>query len=223
MDGKDDLIRILIADDHPIFRSGLRSLLSSEPRFRVVGEAGDGEEALAMVRRLKPDILILDLSMPRLPGMEALRELTASASPARIIILTVAIEKLQMIEALQLGARGIVLKDTATAVVMDCIRAVREGHFWVGRNKVTDIMQCLRELMAQAGTPKVRKTFGLTPRELEVVAAIVTGLSNREIAQKFSLSEQTVKHHLTNIFNKTGVSSRLELAIFAVNHQLVSN
>jgi len=214
-------IRVLIADDHPVFRQGLLSIFRNETEFKVIGEATDGRQALDLTQKLNPDILLLDLVMPHLTGLETLREL--SGSPVRTIVLTASIEKEQIAQALQLGARGILLKDASTDVLLKGIRTVMNGQFWVGEDKVTDLVEILRSYMPASEKPKAdRKTFGLTARELDVVAAIVSGFTNREIAQKFSISEQTVKHHLRNIFDKVGVSNRLELALFAINHQLVS-
>jgi two-component system, NarL family, nitrate/nitrite response regulator NarL len=213
-------IRILIADDHPIVRDGLRRLLETEPDFAVAGQAADGREAVKLVRELQPDVLLLDLSMPRLPGLEVLRELADSATSVRTILLAAAIEKEQIIEALQMGARGVVLKESATQLLFKGIRTVMAGQFWVGREKVSDLVAALRGLVSSGGE-KPDKNFGLTRRELEIVSTIVAGYTNRDIAQKFSLSEDTVKHHLTHIFDKLGVSSRLELAMFAVNHRIV--
>lgn len=221
MDKRPPGIRVLIADDHPIFRDGLRKLLESEPGFRVVGEASDGGEAVSLARKLLPDVLLLDLSMPRVPGMEALRELGGASTPVRTILLTAAIEKQQIVEALQLGAKGVVLKESATELLMKSIRCVMAGEYWVGRESVHDLVRTLRELIPAPGEELKRKHFGLTPREREIVSTIVAGYTNKDIAQKFSISEQTVKHHLTNIFDKLGVSNRLELALFAVNHHLL--
>jgi two-component system nitrate/nitrite response regulator NarL len=214
-------IRILIADDHPIFRDGLRRLLEAERGFQVVGEAADGEEAVKLARQLKPDIVLLDLAMPRVTGLEALRELAASPKPVRTVLLTAAIEREQIVEALQLGARGVVLKESATQLLFKALRAVMAGQYWVGRDAVSDLVRLLRELTPAPGEEGRRSKFGLTPRELEIVGAIVAGYTNKDIAEKFSLSEQTVKHHLSSIFDKLGVSNRLELGLFAVNHRLL--
>jgi two-component system, NarL family, nitrate/nitrite response regulator NarL len=212
-------VRILIADDHPIFRDGLKRLLESEGEFKVVGEACDGVEAVDLARRLLPEIMLLDLAMPRRPGLDALRELVSNSSSVRVILLTAAAEREQIVEALQLGARGVVLKDSATQILLKAIHAVMNGEYWVGRESVSNLVQYLRTLMAPVPYPH-RNKYRLTPRELEIVSAVVAGYANKEIAQHFKISEDTVKHHLSNIFDKVGVSTRLELALFAVNQSL---
>ncbi len=222
MDRGANDVRIVIADDHPIFCDGLRKLLEAERDFHVVGVAADGAEAVKLARQLKPDILLLDLAMPRHSGMGALRELATASTPVRTIILAATIEKAEIVEALQLGARGVVLKDAATQLLLKCIRRVVAGQYWVGHEGMSDLVQALRDLLPRsAGTTE--KNFGLTPRELEIIAKIVAGYANKDIARECSLSERTVKHHLTNIFDKVGVSNRLELALFAVNHGLITN
>ena len=213
-------INIVIADDHPIFRDGLRRLLEAEPGLKVIGEACDGAEAVRMARQLKPDILLLDLAMPRHPGLEALRELGIGQQSVRVILLTAAAEKQQIVEALQLGARGVVLKDSATQLLLKSIHTVMSGEYWVGRESVSNLVQYLRSLVQSSGEEARQKKFGLTPRELEIVSAVVAGYANKEIAEYFKISEDTVKHHLSNIFDKLGVSTRLELALFAVNQSL---
>jgi two-component system nitrate/nitrite response regulator NarL len=216
-------IRIVIADDHPIFRAGLRSVLGAEPGFVVVGEAGDGDQAVQLTRSLRPDVLLLDLAMPGVSGMDALTELAGAPGSVRTIILTAAIEKAEIVKALQLGAAGVVLKASANQMLVKAIRSVMAGQHWIGRESVSDLVHALRGLMATSGQKPPRDRFGVTTRELEITSAVVAGYSNKEIAKRFSLSEDTVKHHLTNIFDKVGASSRLELALFAVHHRLLED
>jgi DNA-binding NarL/FixJ family response regulator len=215
-------IRIVICDDHPIFRDGLRRLLESEGGFQVVGEGQDGNDAVKLLRELSPDVLLLDVAMPRLTGLAALEQLDEAASSVRTILLTASISKADVVTALQLGARGVVLKDAASQVLFSAIRCVMNGQYWVGGAGVKGLVETLQQLLASDDGEK-KRNFGLTRRELDVVGTIVAGYQNKEIAQKFSISEDTVKHHLTNIFNKVGVSNRLELALFAVHHKLVQD
>jgi DNA-binding NarL/FixJ family response regulator len=214
-------LRVVIADDHTIFRKGLRSVLEAEMGFTVVGEAADGEQAVELCRDLQPHVLLLDLAMPGQSGMDALAELATSPSPVRTILLTAGIQKDEIVKALQLGAAGVVLKSASTDLLFKSIQSVMAGQHWIGREAVSDLVQALREQMANSTEKPARKRFGLTPRELEITSAVVSGLSNKEIAKKLALSEDTVKHHLTNIFDKMGASNRLELALFAVHHRLL--
>ena len=213
-------IKVLIADDHPVVRIGLRNMLQADHQMQIVAEAKDGVEALHMVRTYRPDILLLDLAMPKMPGMDALRELTTEITSTRTIVLTGLVDKRQILEALQLGARGVVLKDAVVEHLSACIRAVMQGQYWLEGRPVQNLVQVLRDLAAQTAPPS-RKTFGLTGRELEVVTLITEGSTNKHIAMTFGISEETVKRHLTNIFNKLGVGNRLELALFALNHHLL--
>jgi two-component system nitrate/nitrite response regulator NarL len=214
-------IRIVVADDHPVVLFGVKNMLLSEPGFDVVGEARDGDEAITQVLEHEPDILLLDLAMPRLPGLEAMRAIMAKSPRVKIVLLTSTISTQQVIEALQIGARGIILKDSVAGDLSQALRAVLGGDYWIGGERVANLLKALQELQAQAAAVPERKTYGLTPRELEVVTCIVEGCSNRDIAGQFSISEETVKRHLSNVFDKTGVSTRLELALFAIAHKLV--
>src|SRR5580698_11520827 len=214
-------IRILLADDHPVVRIGVRNMLQSDEAFDVVGEAEDGDDAITQTLELEPDILLLDLAMPRLPGLEAMRAIMTKSPRVKILLLTSTITTQQVIEALQIGARGIILKDSVAGDLSQALRAVLGGDYWIGGERVANLLKALQELQAQAAAVPERKTYGLTPRELEVVTCIVEGCSNRDIAKQFSISEETVKRHLSNVFDKTGVSTRLELALFAIAHKLV--
>jgi two-component system nitrate/nitrite response regulator NarL len=208
-------VRVVIADDHPIFHDGLKKLLESEPGFTVVGEAEDGVDAIKAVQTASPDVLLLDVAMPRLGGLETLSAI--QGLPTRVLILTAAISEASIVRALQLGARGIVLKEAATRQLLDGIRRVVNGKYVVGEGAV----ESLAEAIGRPASERERR-YSLTRRELDIIAAIVAGESNKEIADQLSISVQTVKHHLTSIFDKTGVSSRLELALFAVNQRLVA-
>jgi DNA-binding NarL/FixJ family response regulator len=217
----DRPIRIVLADDHPVVRIGVRNLLTLRDGFEVVGDASDGDEAITQTLDLEPDILLLDVQMPRMPGLEAMRAIMAGTPTVKILLLTSTITTQQIIEALHIGARGIVLKDALAGHLQTAIRTVISGDYWIGGKRVINLVSALHDLMQQTAAPQ-HKTYGLTPRELEVVGAIVEGCSNRDIARQFTLSEETVKRHLSNIFDKTGVSTRLELALFAIAHQLVT-
>lgn len=208
-------VRIAIVDDHEIFRDGLRRLLESEHGFDVIAEGRDGIDALRLAREAKPDVLLLDVAMPRMGGLETLT--APEVLGTRVILLTAAIDPPELLRAVQLGTRGVVLKESATRHLIDGIHRVMEGKFLIGTEIADDLAQAVR------GVGAVReKPYGLTPRELEIVEAVAAGDSNRDIAARLNISLQTVKHHLTNVFDKTGTSTRLELALFAIRQGLVN-
>jgi two-component system, NarL family, nitrate/nitrite response regulator NarL len=211
-------IRILIVDDHPLVRDGLRALLTPHPEFRVIGEAADGDEALRLAIELQPDVMLLDFSMPRKSGLEVMRELNGGLPRVRTILMTAGVEKLDMVRMLQQGVKGLVLKGSPTELLFKCIRKVHRGELWIGRETMTDLVDLLS--MAEDHASRGQRDFGLTPREREIIRLIVEGETNKAIAQRLSIGEDTVKHHLTSSFNKTGTSSRLELALFARDHGL---
>lgn len=209
-------VRIVIADEQPIFRDGLRLLIETEPGLRIVGEIGNGADAVALVRDLDPDVLLLGLT-GELP-LKTLQEVAATVTSVRTIVLTATVDTPDVARALQLGARGVVPKDSAAEVLFKSIRSVAAGHYWIGGESVSKVASSLRELETAR---RRSKAFGLTRRELEIVRAVVAGYTNKEIAKRFTISENTVKRHLTHIFNKLGASNRVELALFSAHHRLL--
>jgi two-component system nitrate/nitrite response regulator NarL len=212
-------IRILIAGERSIFRDGLRKLIESEADLIVVAEAADGEQVLDAVTRFEPDVLLLDLVMPQLPGLEVLQRLRDGKAAVRAILLAGHIERTEVVRALELGARGILLKDSTTPLLFKSIRSVMAGEHWIARETVSDLVESL--VQTQVSVRASGHGFGLTPRELQTLALVVRGQTNRDIAEQLHISSATVKHHLTSIFNKTGASNRLELALFAIHHGLI--
>ena len=210
--------RIVIADMQPVFRHGLRRLLESEPDFRVTGEASDSAEVVKLARQLKPDLVLLGLPLGGRAGLDVLRDLVAASSAVRVVLVTPGIEKSLVVEALQLGAHGVVQKESSPRVLLESIRTVIDGQYWVAREGLPCIVEALRELGPRQNGNGSPKDYGLTPRELALIARVVAGLSNKDVGREFAISERTVKHHLTNIYEKLGISNRLELAVFALNH-----
>lgn len=214
-------IRLLIADDEALFREALRLLLETRPDFKVVGFAADGVEAVALTRKLKPDVLLLDLAMPRLPGLEALRSIAEGSLPVRTILVTGSMTRGEVLTALLHGAHGIVMKGAPPDQLFESIHAVMKGQYFIQPDAVSILVTAVRNSRGEAQRVPPSRRFNLTPRELEVVKAIVEGHSNKDIARMLGVTEPTVKHHLTSIFDKVGVSTRLELALFAMHHRIL--
>ena len=210
-----------MADDHPIFRDGLKALLGTEPGLQVVGEAGDCDEAVRMTVNAVPDLLLLDVAMPPPGGMAILESVARQAPTVKTLLLTASIGRQDVVRALELGVRGVLLKEHATPLLFASIRAVLQGQYWVDRAIVGKMVDAVRDVSVQSNAlRKASNRFGLTARELEVVGGIKMGESNREIGTRLSVREDTIKHHLSRIFDKLGVYSRVELAVFAINHGL---
>jgi DNA-binding NarL/FixJ family response regulator len=216
-------ITVVIVDDHPLFREALRQLLESDPNVRVVGAAGNGRDGIRLVKELRPDILLLDLLMPDTPGLATLRELSTLTPPVRTLLLTEDAGNNDVIDALHLGARGVFMKHSTIEMLFECIHAVMAGHYWLGRECVGELVESICARAYSRGASRPQPTFGLTPRQLDIVSAIVTGATNLDIAKQYSISPNTVKYHLTNMFDKLGVSNRVELARFAVQHRLAES
>ena len=222
MDNLTQTVRVLIADDHPVFREGLRLLLELDRKIRVVGEARDGLEAAELTRKLRPDLVLLDLRMPRCSGIEALKLIQNLALPVRVLILATEVDKHDIVEVLKRGAAGIVLKESTTQLLRKSIHLVVAGEYWVERQSISDLVQELTRRPGHASPDMPQGPWRLTPRERQIVAEVVAGRTNKEIAQELCVSLQTVKHHLTNIFDKVGVHNRLELALFSMHNSMES-
>lgn len=215
-------IRILIADAGPIFREGLRTVIATQSDLRVVGEASDGAQAAKLAGERTVDILLVDLAIPGLMLLEVLRKVQCSAPQVRSIILAPKTDTPEALEAMELGAYGVIPKDSPVELVFKAIRTVMTGQYWVGRTKIADILQSLGKGRSAPLNLSLGSNFRLTPREIQIISGILLGESNKEIAGKFGLSENTVKHHLTHIFEKLGVGNRLELALLAVDRDVPS-
>jgi DNA-binding NarL/FixJ family response regulator len=210
-------IRVLIADDHAIFRDGLRKLLNCDDNIVIVGEAQNGAECIKLLAKLKPDVLLLDLRMPEKDGLAVLEEVSFDDVPTRVAVLTAGEDDRAVVRAMRLGARGFVLKQSATDMLVKCIHRVHEGEIWLDNRMTAEVMKAFSTL--ESGRPREKPL--LSDREMEVVQHVAQGFRNKEIGEKLFISEQTVKNHLRNIFDKLGLSDRLELALYAVHHHLI--
>jgi DNA-binding NarL/FixJ family response regulator len=219
-------IRIVVADDHPIFRDGLCKLLALEEDFEVVAQAQDGRQVLEVLQQLQPDILLLDLKMPGLDGLATLQRLQTVKNKTRVIVLTASDDKNEFVQAMRLGTSGIVLKQTATDLLIKSIRRVHAGEIWLDSHTTAAVIR--QFVSADEPPPQLpptspardRERSPLSQREREIVALVAQGFKNKEMAEKMFISEQTVKNHLHNIFDKLGVSDRLELALYAIHNNL---
>jgi DNA-binding NarL/FixJ family response regulator len=210
-------IRVILADDHAIVLSGLQRLFESQPDFTVVACCRNADEALAVVRTREADVLILDLRMPGRTGLDALRELNDLQSPCRTVLLTAAITDDEVIDAVRLGAQGIVLKESDPETLLECVRKVHLGHQWIDRETMSRAFG--RAVQRESAAREAARI--LTPRETEIVQMVAQGLRNKVIGERLSISEGTVKIHLHNIYEKVKVDGRLELVLWAQQQGLV--
>jgi DNA-binding NarL/FixJ family response regulator len=211
-------IKLLIADDHAIFREALRKLLDSEKEIKIVGEARNGAECIKKLGALKPDILLLDLHMPDKNGLAVLEEVNFDRLPTRVIVLTAAEDDRDLVRAMRLGARGVVLKESATDLLVKSIHRVHAGEIWLDSHTTAEVINAFSE-SSKSGARGEKPL--LSDREMEIVKLIAQGFPNKEIGKKLFISENTVKNHLHNIFDKLGVSDRLELMLYAIHHRLI--
>jgi DNA-binding NarL/FixJ family response regulator len=202
-------ISVVIADDHPIVLAGLETLLQREPDMNVIGHCGDGIETLRAVSKHNPDVLILDLRMPRADGVAVLQQLNNARVTTRVVILAAVIDDDALLEAIRLGARGVVLKETATQFLVNCIREVYAGRQWFEQRAIADAME--KFVRREAASKEM--TSVLSRREIDVVRAVAQGLRNREIAERLGIAEGTVKLHLHTIYTKLGVDGRTALIV----------
>lgn len=210
-------VDVLIGADEPIVRYGIRKLLEADDCLRIVGEAADCAATLNLTNQLKPDILILDF-VTRQAVSEVLIGLSSWQLRPRTIVLMPAAERARMFHAFKLGARGVLLKHSATDLLLASIHAVVGGQYWLAQQSISSIAEIPWDCERHGTSQEPAAPYHLTPREFEIINTIVAGCSNKDVGRKYSISERTVKHHLSNIYEKLGLSSRLELAIFAINH-----
>lgn len=218
-------IKLVIADDHALLRQGIKNVLALEHDFDVVGEAADGDEAISKVGALKPDILLLDVNMPRMTGLEVTRRLKAANAEVKVIILTMHDDESYVLEVIKSGAVGYLLKDIEPGMLVKAIRTVFEGQSFIYPTLAQRLFgELSRQEEKKHEVPSMlerRKEERLTYREIEVLQLIGQGMSNQEIAHKLYLSEKTVKNHLTNIFRKINVVDRTQAVLYAIKHKIV--
>lgn len=204
-------IRLVLADDHPLVLEGLANLLRPEEGFEVLARCATGRETLEAVESHAPDLLVLDLRMPGLDGLDVLRELRTRGSAVRVVLLTAALDEDDVLEAIRLGVKGVVLKEMAPSLLLQCLRKVHAGGQWLEKDSVGRALE--RLLRRDSGMQEAQSV--LTPRELDVVKMVAAGLRNKDLAERLFVAEGTVKVHLHNIYEKLGIDGRVTLALWA--------
>ena len=209
-------IRIVLADDHPVVRRGLSQFFADVDDFDVVAECGDGQAALDAVRQHAPDVLIVDLRMPVIGGLEVLRRLRKEAGSPAVILLAGNISDDEVVEGMRLGAKGVVLKEMAPSLLVRCIRKVAAGGVWLEKEAIG---RALEKLLQNEEVGRFR--VALTPREIEIVRMVAQGIGNREVGERLFISEGTVKTHLHTIYEKLGLKGRVQLVAYVRENGLM--
>jgi DNA-binding NarL/FixJ family response regulator len=214
-------IRVLIADDQPLYRRGLEVVLHTEENIEVVGEAEDGEEAIAKAEELAPDVVLMDVRMPRINGIEATQAIRDRVPTTKILMLTVSDEDSDLYEAIKAGASGYLLKEVSVEEVADSIRAVMQGESKITPSMASKLINEFSAMSKRADERQRLPAPALTARELEVLKLVAKGMSNREIADELFISENTVKNHVRNILEKLHLHSRMEAVMYALREKLL--
>ncbi len=219
-EGDQERLRVLIVDDHALFRRGLQMVLDAEPDIEVVGEAADGHQALDRAQELMPDVVLMDVRMPRRSGIEATREIRDALPHVRIIMLTVSDEEADLYEAIKAGAAGYLLKEVSTDEVPEAIRSVVAGQSRISPSMASKLLNEFAAWSRRSNPPGVDVPT-LTERELEVLRLVAQGMANKDIAKALFISENTVKNHVRNILDKLRLHSRMEAVVYAVRENLL--
>lgn len=215
-----DKISVLIADDHSLMRQGLRQIIELENDMYVVGQATNGQEAIDLAKQLKPDVILMDINMPVLNGLQAMKEIKDTNLSSKIIVLTIHEDREYLFKTLQMGAEGYVLKDAESSVLLTAIRNVYRGQNYIQPNMTKELVKEFTRLTKHEKLKSSENS--LTEREIEVLELIAEGMLNKQIAKKLYISEKTVKNHVSNIFRKLNVSDRTQAAIYALKHNIKS-
>lgn len=212
--------RVVIVDDHTLFREGLRTILEMEDGIEVVADAESAEDIVELVWQTRPDVLLLDIRMPQGSGLDAVPAVLRISPGTQVLVLTACDEKEEHVRAFKLGAKGVILKDSARQTLMQAIHTVRMGQVWVDPRMTGALVEELSHMGSEPGGLAGRDENGLTERELEIVRLVASGFKNKEVGAQLTISERTVKTHLTNIFQKLAVRDRVGLVMYALRHGL---
>jgi len=214
--------RIVIVDDHTLFREGLRTILETEEDIEVVADAESAEDIVELVWQTRPDVLLLDIRMPQGSGLDAVPAVLKISPNTHVLVLTACDEKEEHVRAFRLGAKGVILKDSARQTLMQAIRTVCRGEVWMDPRMSGALAEELSHIGSEGDPIGTRQENGLTERELEIVRLVASGYKNKEVGATLAISERTVKTHLTNIFQKLGVRDRVGLVMYALRHNLTA-